>query len=137
MDHKKEECVMSKLRAFILAGPFLLLFLIFTAPAYAQFEVSPDHFEDHPAQPRKQATAAQKHVAGQMAGVNNATGRTKTKSKNARATHSSPPSTVSARTAVSKPRKRVSTKSHSRRATQTTAAARYGGSAAGSPAPRE
>lgn len=40
---------MKVLRTFLSAGPSVVLFLFFAAPAFAQFEVNPDHFDNQPA----------------------------------------------------------------------------------------
>ena len=51
-------------RKLVCAGPFLVLFLFFAAPAFAQFEVSPDHFDNQPSQtPKKPVTTAKKKTS--------------------------------------------------------------------------
>jgi len=40
---------MKVLRTFLSVGPSVVLFLFFAAPAFAQFEVNPDHFDNPPA----------------------------------------------------------------------------------------
>jgi hypothetical protein len=48
-------------RKIFCAGPFVVLFLFFAAPAFAQFEVNPDHFDNEQNQtPQKPVTIAKK-----------------------------------------------------------------------------
>jgi hypothetical protein len=45
----------------------LVLAVLFSVPAVAQFEVSPDHFDDPPATPAQTSAAQKEHVRLQMA----------------------------------------------------------------------
>ena len=70
----KEKCVMKLLGKLVCAGP--LLFLLYAAPACAQFEVSPDHFDsviNHA--PPKTAVASKRETPRQHLGTQAAASR--------------------------------------------------------------
>lgn len=65
---------MNLLRKFACAGPAAVLFLLFAAPAFAQFEVNPDHFDNQPPSTQKTAqvkkTSQRQHASRKPAALN-------------------------------------------------------------------
>jgi len=58
---------MKLLRKLVCAGPFL--FLLYAAPAFAQFEASPDHFDSVVTQAPKTSVTSKRKMVRQHLGV--------------------------------------------------------------------
>lgn len=128
---------MKMLRTFIWTGPFLLFFLLFAAPAFAQFEVSPDHFDDQPTQAKKAATSTKKNAASANPSALPAAAAKKNVTANGvSAKGTSQQSAANIKTRPPKRTKTASARLHAKKAAPVTASARYA-NAAGSPAARE
>jgi hypothetical protein len=69
---------MKLVRKLKYAGPAMLLSLLFAAPAFAQFEVSPDHFDSQPTAKEKPAPKSKARQARQDGSKQPADGRTST-----------------------------------------------------------
>lgn len=124
---------MKMLRTFIWTGPFLLFFLLFAAPAFAQFEVSPDHFDDQPTQAKKAATSTKKNAASANPSALSAAAAKKNVTANGVGAQQS---AANIKTRPPKRTKTASARLHAKKAAPVTASARYA-NAAGSPAARE
>lgn len=128
---------MKLVRKFRYAGPAMLLFLLFAAPAFAQFEVSPDHFDNQQAATKKNpAPKAKAQQKQQDAAKQSTNGKASTNASATANSASSKASQSSGQKNASTAAAKHSTKLQSQSKTRTLPAAQHL-SATANPVPRE
>jgi len=133
---------MKLVRTIQYVGPVVLLSLLFAAPALAQFEVSPDHFDNSPAKTGKKpaqkakAQTTQQDGAKEMANVKSSTSAATVAANGTHNQVSQPSGQANSASTAANVSRVSSTKRQSRGKTQSSAPTQHL-SAKATPVPRE